>query len=108
VKRVEGWDGRVLWLNVTEDEVKSSYERDRTPDSSTYYMEAHPDYSGLAAPPEYSFPSPFPHIPLKLSRYEKEVKVPAGDVPRVYNCPLCNEIFQSEEELGNHVERSAH
>jgi hypothetical protein len=107
LNRVEGWDGHVLWLKVTEDEVKYSYERDRTPDSSTYYMEEHPDYSGIAAP-DSSFPSPLPHIPLKLSRYEKEVKVPASEVPRVYNCPLCNEIFQTEEELGSHIEHAAH
>jgi hypothetical protein len=25
--RVEGWDGNVLWLSVTEDEVKTNYER---------------------------------------------------------------------------------
>ena len=107
VNKVEGWDGRVLWLKVTEDEVKRSYERDRTPDTSTYYMEEHPDYS-LSSAPDYSFPSPLPLIPLKLSKYEKEVKVPAGNVPRVHNCPLCNEIFQTQEELGNHVEKAAH
>ena len=107
VNKVEGWDGHVLWLKVTEDEAKNNYERDRNPDSLTYYMGGHPDY--LPSPSDFSFPSPLPHIPLKLSTYEKEIiKAPDGDVPRVYKCPLCNEIFQTDEELGNHVEQTAH
>jgi hypothetical protein len=103
VNRIEGWDGRILWLKITQDEAKHSYERDKTPDSSIYYMEQHPDYPSIPAP-EFSFPSPLPLIPLKLSRSETEVKVPEGEIPHVYACPLCNEILQTEEELGNHVE----
>ena len=34
VSKVEGWDGNVLWLKSTEDEVKRSYERDALPDPS--------------------------------------------------------------------------
>jgi hypothetical protein len=98
VSKVEGWDGHVLWLKVTEDQVKNNYERDRTPDSLTYHMKEHLDYS---------FPSPLPLIPSKLLKYEKEMsEPPAGDVPRLYNCPLCNEIFQTEDELGKHIEHA--
>jgi hypothetical protein len=108
VNKIEGWDGHVLWLKVTEDEAKNNYRRDKTPDSSTYYMSEYPDYS-LTAPSDFSFPSPLPLIPLKLSEFEKEAtKSPAGNVPRVYNCPLCNEIFQTNEDLGKHVEQAAH
>jgi hypothetical protein len=103
VNKVEGWDGRVLWLKVTQDEAKHSYERDQTPKSSTYYMGEHPDYTYLPAS-EFSFPSPLPLIPLKVATSEKEIKVPSGDIPHVYACPLCNEILQTEEELGSHVE----
>jgi hypothetical protein len=96
VNKIEGWDGHVLWLKVTEEHVKNSYERDRVPDTSTYYMKDNPDYI---------FPLPLPLIPLKLSKYEKELtEPPAGDVPRVYNCPLCNEMFKTEDELGKHME----
>ena len=45
VNKVEGWDGQVLWLNITQDEIKRNYERDKTPEPSTYYMEEHPEYS---------------------------------------------------------------
>jgi hypothetical protein len=103
VNKVEGWDGRVLWLKVTQDEAKHSYERDQTPKSSTYYRGEHPDYTYLPAS-EFSFPSPLPLIPLKVAISEKEIKVPSGDIPHVYACPLCNEILQTEEELGSHVE----
>ena len=103
VNKVEGWDGRVLWLKVTQDEAKHSYERDQTPKSSTYYRGEHPDYTYLPAS-EFSFPSPLPLIPLKVGISEKEIKVPSGDIPHVYACPLCNEILQTEEELGSHVE----
>jgi hypothetical protein len=41
---------------------------------------------------------------LKVAISEKEIKVPSGDIPHVYACPLCNEILQTEEELGSHVE----
>ena len=27
--RVEGWDGHVLWLKITQDEAKRNYERDQ-------------------------------------------------------------------------------
>ena len=103
VNKVEGWDGHVLWLKVTQDEAKHSYERDKTPNSSTYYMAEHPDYAYVPAS-EFSFPSPLPLIPLKVAISEKEIKVPSGDIPHVYACPLCNEILQTEEELGSHVE----
>jgi hypothetical protein len=103
VNKVEGWDGRVLWLKVTQDVAKHSYERDRTPKSSTYYMGEHPDFAYLPAS-EFSFPSPLPLIPLKVAKSEKEIKVPSGDIPHVYACPLCNEILQTEDEFGSHVE----
>ena len=73
VNRVEGWDGRVLWLKVTQEEAKHSYERDKTPNSSTYYMGEQPEYVSLPAS-EFSFPSPLPLIPLKLPISEKEIK----------------------------------
>jgi hypothetical protein len=56
--------------------------------------------------------SPLPLIPVKVSKYEKEMTgLPSDDVPRVYSCPLCNVcnvVFQTEERLGKHLEQSAH
>jgi hypothetical protein len=100
MSKIEGWDGHVLWLKVTEDEVKTKYESERSPDPSTYYVQEHP---------YFSLESPLPLIPLKLSKYENEMTaVPSDDVPLVYSCPLCNVVFQTEQELGKHIEQAAH
>jgi hypothetical protein len=32
VSRVEGWDGSILWLKLTESQVKENYERNVEPD----------------------------------------------------------------------------
>ena len=37
ISKVEGWDGHVVWLNISETEVINSYERDEQPDRLTYY-----------------------------------------------------------------------
>lgn len=36
ISKVEGWDGHVLWLKITEKEVKRNYERDLIPDPTRY------------------------------------------------------------------------
>jgi hypothetical protein len=100
LSKIEGWDSHVLWLKVTEDEVKTKYEIEASPDPSTYYVKEHA---------YYSVPSPLPLIPLKLSKYENEyTALPPTDVPRLYSCPLCNVVFQTEQELGNHLEQAGH
>src|SRR5690349_17422947 len=35
--KVEGWDGHVVWLKITEDEVNQNYERNIVPDPARYY-----------------------------------------------------------------------
>ena len=40
--KVEGWDGHVVWLKITEEDVKRNYERDRSPDPSSYYIQDYP------------------------------------------------------------------
>ncbi len=42
ISKVEGWDGHVVWLKITEDEVKKNYERDRTPDPKNFYIQGNP------------------------------------------------------------------
>ncbi len=32
ITKVEGWDGHILWLKITENDVKANYERDKIPD----------------------------------------------------------------------------
>jgi hypothetical protein len=42
ISKVEGWDGHVVWLKITEDEAKRAYQKDRAPDSATYYIKDYP------------------------------------------------------------------
>ena len=42
VTKVEGWDGYVLWLKVTGEEVRRNYERNILPDTSRYYTKDPP------------------------------------------------------------------
>src|ERR671925_660099 len=38
IAKVEGWDGNVLWLKITESQVKGNYERDKIPDPSQFHL----------------------------------------------------------------------
>lgn len=44
VSQVEGWDGKVLWLKIPEDEIKNKHERNFPPDLAVYYKKDHADY----------------------------------------------------------------
>ena len=61
ITKVEGWDVNVLWLSVTEDKVRTNYERKITPDPSRYYIKDYPIYSAQfpelrLIPPRYKSP----------------------------------------------------
>src|SRR5207249_5071479 len=45
ISQVEGWDGNVLWLKISESQVKANYERDKIPDPTKYYIKDYPYYS---------------------------------------------------------------
>ena len=59
ITKVEGWDGHILWLKITENEVKANYERDKIPDPSRYYVKDYPTYTAeyypelIMIPPRY-------------------------------------------------------
>ena len=42
ISKVEGWDGHVVWLKVTEDEVESDYKKDNSPDPAEFYIKDYP------------------------------------------------------------------
>ena len=97
VSKVEGWDGKVLWLKVNESEVKGNYERDKIPDPLQYYVKDYPYYA-TAYYPELAM------IPSKYTKPDYPTTIPpASDVPRIYRCDLCNAVFNNEDELSNHV-----
>jgi hypothetical protein len=89
IYQVEGWDGHVLWLKITEDETKSRYEREIVPDPSRYYVKDYPYYAATVIQPRHKRPI--------------FTAPPTVDVPVVYKCDLCNITVQNAEELGKHV-----
>ncbi len=42
VTRVQGWDGRVVWLKLPLEEVEQKYHIDKPPDPSIYYIKGYP------------------------------------------------------------------
>lgn len=97
--KVEGWDGNVLWLKITEEEVKERYERNIAPDPNRYFIKDYPYYMTSYYPTLTMIPSRY------IARaYPKETS--SREVSRTYQCELCNSQFKDEEELSNHVEKN--
>jgi hypothetical protein len=42
IGKVEGWDGNVVWLKITEDEVNRNNERGTIPDPLRYFVKDYP------------------------------------------------------------------
>jgi hypothetical protein len=106
ISKVEGWDSHVLWLKITEDEVKRKYERDIAPDPTRYYVKDYAMYTTAY----------YPEITMIPSRYTKPAYIdtnttattPITDVPNIYKCDICgNSNFKTEDELSQHV-RTTH
>ena len=105
IKKVEGWDDNVLWLRITEEEVKEKYERDTIPDPNQYYVKYYPYYTGFTG---YNYP-----LPVIVRRYPEPYEYvtrspPEKMVSRVYRCGLCEENFNSENELDKHIDSVRH
>lgn len=109
MSRVEGWDGNVLWLKVTEEEVERNYQRSKTiPDPARYYIKDFSDYQPKTG--YYTSPA-FPELPTINPRYMKPpypvMHPEASKAPTIkYKCDLCNSMFKTEDELNNHVTSS--
>jgi hypothetical protein len=99
ISKVQGWDGNVLWLSISEETVKANYERDTiTPDPSAYYVKGEEDkYTGTQwkefarIEPKYTAPK------YSIAQKGKE------EEPRVYRCVLCDNTFRTDEEFSRHV-----
>ena len=106
ISKVEGWDGHVLWLKITESEVKGNYERDKTPDPLQYYIKDYPYYT---ADYPYYAAAYYPELAMIPPRYTRPIfKAPSslGDMkvpPITYRCDLCDTLFNSQDELSGHV-----
>ncbi|MDP8888242.1 MAG: hypothetical protein M3M89_01260 [Thermoproteota archaeon] len=104
--RVEGWDGKVVWLKIAEETVKTNYERDAAPDPYNYHFSSAPtvDPSNIVR----RFQINMPKIPPRAQE-EKPFLVSqesSGEEKRVFLCNLCNEAFKTDDELSSHVELS--
>ena len=105
IKTVEGWDDNVLWLKITEEEVKAKYERDTIPDPNQYFVKDYPYYTGFTS---YNYP-----LPIIVSRYsdpyqDRTKSLSEKNIPRKYKCALCEETFDSENELDKHIDVTRH
>lgn len=102
ISLVEGWDGNVLWLSISEEEVKKKYERNIEPDPHRYFIKHYRYYS-----PEYSpavsYNTIMPIIPSRYNippRYTSTVK---EEISNIIQCDLCQTRFNKEDELSKHV-----
>ena len=108
ISKVEGWDGNVLWLKITEKQVKENYERNILPDPKQYYIKSYPDYETSYTGYFYSVPViPPKYADQTQTKYIKET-TPQENVPMIYRCDLCNEVFNSEDELDKHMDVAKH
>ena len=96
ISKVEGWDGHVLWLRITEDEVKRNYERETIPDPSRYFVK---DYPG-------GYTAIYPEVTVIAPRYTRPVYTAKDTSPgemHIYKCDLCSNTYRSEDQLSSHV-----
>jgi hypothetical protein len=102
--KVEGWDGKVVWLNITEEAIRSNYERDVRPDPYNYHYSSAPkvDPSNVVR----RFQINMPKIPPRTQEERPFLisETPSSQENRVLVCNLCNATFESDDELGSHVE----
>ena len=106
ISKVEGWDSNVLWLKIKEEEVKRNYNRNKPPSPSRYYVKDYPVYRTAYYPPLVTIPSK--HVDPTYAGASpggsiSPDKIPSSEVPRLYQCDLCEESnIKSEEELTEH------
>jgi hypothetical protein len=95
ISKVEGWDGNVLWLKITEDETKSNYERNIVPGPYRYYIKDYPFYNAAY----------YPTLAIIPPRYVKPLYSTTANIEaaKILQCDLCNKHFNTPDELSNHV-----
>jgi hypothetical protein len=104
--RVEGWDGKVVWLKIPEEEVKTKYERDAAPDPYNYHYSSAPTVD--PANVVRRFQINMPKIPPRAQE-DRPFLVSQGSTgqeDQILLCNLCNATFRTDDELSSHVESS--
>ena len=97
ISKVQGWDGNVLWLSIPEETVKANYERETTPDPSTYYVKGEEDkYTGTQW-------KEFAKIEPMYTPPTYTVAPRGAQESHVYRCVLCDATFRTDEEFSRHA-----
>jgi hypothetical protein len=97
ITKVQGWDGNVLWLKISEVEVVMKFQRDEAkPHPSKYYMKDYPRRSS----------SSYPRLEIFRPRYTQpsDSEVNIQKAANLYECDLCGESnIKTEDDLSEHV-----
>ena len=103
ITRVEGWDGHVVWLKIPQQEVEQKYHIDRPPDPSSYYIKGY-TYDKVSPFTADYFPV-LPIIKRKQSGRPSSTSIQEiqSEGRRTFNCPLCDKMFRTEDELSSHI-----
>ena len=93
--KVEGWDGHVLWLKITEEEVKQKYENDKAiPDPARYLTKDYENYYLYGVyPPIGWIPVRYDNVP----RYPVPTNIGQAEQPTMFKCDLCDSTFRTDE-----------
>jgi hypothetical protein len=102
--RVEGCDGKVVWLKTAEEAVKRDYERDVAPDPYNYHYSSAPTVDPLNVISRFQIN--MPKIPPRALDERPFVvsQESSGREESVSLCNLCNASFKTDDELSLHVE----
>jgi hypothetical protein len=105
--RVEGWDGKVVWLKTSQEDVKTRYEREAKPDPYKYHYSSAPtvDPNNVLR----RFQINMPKIPPRAEEERPFVisqESSAEQEQQLFQCNLCDTTFKSEDELSSHVQTS--
>lgn len=95
IHNVEGWDGKVLWLKITEEQVKQKYERNIIPNPNKYYLKDFPYYDTAY----------FPTLAMIPPKYPPNIYGNIVKADKIYECDLCTRSFDGEKHLSKHVEK---
>ena len=101
--QVQGWDGKTVWLKVTEEEAEAKYEKDRRPDPYVYHFSSAQQTETSDAVTDFWI-----NMPSIDRTYEEDGPFVTAqerpvEEPIVHLCDLCDAKFRSESELDDHV-----
>lgn len=103
--RVEGWDGKVVWLKIPEHIVKANYERKTAPDPYNYHYSSAPtvDPSNVVRRFQINMPK-IPPRSLEEKPFLVSQQGSGEEEKRAFLCNLCNATFKTDDELSSHIE----